>query len=148
MSYVLIVESPYYKSISDELLLGAKKELEEKKVQYKHVIVSGALEIPQAIAFAINSKNRNGHQAIIKFDGVIALGCVIRGETSHYEIVSVESARSIMSLAINNNIPIGNAILTVDSMEQAKVRAHHKGRNKGGDAAQACLNLINLKAIL
>ena len=140
MSYVLIVESPYYKSISDELLLGAKKELEEKKVQYKHVIVSGALEIPQAIAFAINSK--------MKFDGVIALGGVIRGETSHYEIVSVESARSIMSLAINNNIPIGNAILTVDSMEQAKVRADHKGRNKGGDAAQACLNLINLKAIL
>ncbi len=140
MSYVLIVESPYYKSISDELLLGAKKELEEKKVQYKHVIVSGALEIPQAIAFAINSK--------MKFDGVIALGCVIRGETSHYDIVSVESARSIMSLAINNNVPIGNAILTVDSMEQAKVRADHMGRNKGGDAAQACLNLINLKAIL
>ena len=137
MSYVLIVESPYYKSISDELLLGAKKELEEKKVQYKHVVVSGALEIPQAIAFAIDSK--------MNFDGVIALGCVIRGETSHYEIVSVESARSIMSLAIDNNIPIGNAILTVDSIEQAKIRADHMGRNKGGDAARACLNLINLK---
>jgi len=140
MSCILIVESPYYKAVSDELLLGAKKELEKNHVQCKHLIVSGALEIPQAVLLAINSK--------MKFDGVVALGCVIRGETSHYDIVSTESARALMNLAMDYNIPIGNAILTVDSMDQAKIRSDHKGYNKGGNAVRACLNLINLKVTL
>jgi len=135
-AHILIVEARYYDEISDELAAGAIDELEAQSATYERVEVPGALELPQALAFGLASGI---------FDGAVALGCVIRGETSHYDIVATESARMLMELAIGYGIPIGNGILTVDTREQALVRARKDGRNKGGDAASACLATLGVK---
>ncbi len=137
MKKILIVEARFYTKISDLLLQGAKAKLQEMKVEFDVVNVAGALEIPALIAIAAESK---------KYDGFIALGCVIRGETSHYDIVANESARGLMTLALEKKLAIGNGILTVENEAQALVRADIKQKDKGGFAVGACLQMIELKA--
>jgi len=140
MTRVLVVDARFYDEIADELLAGAEAELKRAGAEWEVVTVPGALEAPQAIALALQT-----HAA---FDGAVALGCVIRGETSHYDIVAGQSARALMDLAVTRGFPVGNGILTVDTAEQAKVRAGRNGRNKGGAAAAACLALIALRGRL
>lgn len=136
MPHIMIVQSPYYKDVSKHLLDGACVALDEGEASYEIFEVSGALEIPLAIKTGIDSK---------KFDGYIALGCVIRGETSHYDIVCNESARGISELALAHNVPIGNAILTCDTLGQAIVRADPEQKNKGADAVKAVFCLLDIK---
>jgi 6,7-dimethyl-8-ribityllumazine synthase len=141
---ILVVEGRYYEAIADALLAGAQRALEAAHVDYDVVTVPGALEIPQAIALALDAagKRKAG------YDGAVALGCVIRGETSHYDIVAGESARALMALGIEHGVPVGNGILTVDKEDQARVRADPDGQDKGGTAVRAALALVRLKRSL
>ncbi len=132
---LLIVASPYYSEICEQLRKGATQVCEAARVMYDVVQVPGALEIPQAIALAAKSG---------EYDGFVALGCVIRGETSHYETVCNDSSAGLMQLGLQGCC-IGNAILTVETIDQAVVRAQAAGQNKGGGAAEAALHLITLK---
>jgi 6,7-dimethyl-8-ribityllumazine synthase len=135
--HVLIVEARFYEHISDALIDGAMHMLDRERATYERVSVPGALEIPAAILFAKEAG---------RFDGYVALGCVIRGETSHYDIVCKESARGLQELALAHGLAIGNGILTVDNSSQAFARASRKEKDKGGAAAEACLRMIELKA--
>jgi 6,7-dimethyl-8-ribityllumazine synthase len=137
---ILIVESGYYEDIADTLLAGARRMLDAAKAAFDVVTVPGALEIPQAVAIALAAAR--GAKA---YDGVVALGCVIRGETSHYDIVAAESARALMDIGVTRGVPVGNGILTVDTEAQAQVRAGLDGGDKGGVAAAAALALVRLK---
>jgi 6,7-dimethyl-8-ribityllumazine synthase len=141
---ILIVEARFYADISDALLDGAVAALEKAGAKFDRVTVPGALEIPAAIRFAAKASEGSGKT----YDGFIALGCVIRGETYHFEVVSNESARGLTDLALHHGLCIGNGILTVENEEQAEVGAARDGQDKGGDAARACLALIDLKAHL
>jgi 6,7-dimethyl-8-ribityllumazine synthase len=136
---VLLVCSPYYKDITSNLIKGASDFLKSKSVDYKILNVPGALEIAPAIKLI---SDRSIKKPI--FDGYLALGCVIRGETYHFEIVANESSRALSDLSINYSIPIGNGILTVSNKEQAIVRSDPNQLNKGAGAAEACLSLINV----
>jgi len=136
---ILIIEAPFYQEIIDELVKGALAELERNGCQYERISVPGALEIPVALSMAIGAGLLGPRQ---RHQGVVALGCVIRGETSHYDIVAGESARALMEAGVEYALPVGNGILTVNSREQARVRADSKGKNKGGDAVRACLALL------
>jgi 6,7-dimethyl-8-ribityllumazine synthase len=140
---ILIVESGYYEDIADMLLEGAQRALDAEGVPYDVVTVPGALEIPQAIALALDSG-----WGVKPFHGVVALGCVIRGETSHYDIVAGESARALMEIGVGRAIPVGNGVLTVDTVAQAKARAARDKGDKGGTAAKAVLALVRLKRAL
>lgn len=131
---VLIVASPYYKDISDNQIAGAVAELDAAGATHELVHVPGALEIPSAIGIAERMSN---------FDGYVALGCVIRGETTHYDTVCNDSSRAIQLLGLQG-LCIGNGILTVETQKQAEVRADPKDQNKGGGAAAAALHLIAL----
>ena len=137
---ILIVESGYYEDIADTLLAGATRALDAAGAAYDVVTVPGALEIPQAIVIALDAAR--GAEA---YHGVVALGCVIRGETSHYDIVAGESARALMEIGVGRKIPVGNGILTVDTIVQAKVRAALDKGDKGGTAAKAALSLVRLR---
>ena len=137
---VLIVEARFYERIQDALLEGAKSALDAYEAEYDVVTVPGALEVPIAIAMADEAGQK---PAGVRYDGYVALGCVIRGETFHFEIVSTESARGIMALTLDG-LPVGNGILTVENHGQAAVRADPAGQNKGGGAADAALHLIAL----
>ncbi|MEX0589592.1 MAG: 6,7-dimethyl-8-ribityllumazine synthase [Xanthobacteraceae bacterium] len=137
---ILVVEARFYEPIADELLDGALARLESAKVEVKRLQVPGALEIPVAAAIALDDAVRAGKP----FDGLVALGCVIRGETSHYDIVAGESARALMDLAVARRLPVGNGILTVDSEAQALARAKQSEGDKGGAAAAAALALVRL----
>jgi 6,7-dimethyl-8-ribityllumazine synthase len=139
--HVLIVESGYYEDIADMLLEGARRALDAAGAAYDVVTVPGALEIPQAIAITLDGASGAYH-------GVVALGCVIRGETSHYDIVAGESARALMDIGVGRRIPVGNGILTVDTAAQAKARAALDQGDKGGTAAKAVLSLLRLKRSL
>ena len=130
---VAIVGSPYYKSIYDNLLNGTVSELSVHNINVEIINVEGALEIPTAISLV--KKN---------FDGFIALGCVIRGETSHYDIVAENSAKALSQLGLDG-ICIGNGILTVDNIEQAEERSDPKLKNKGKDVAKALISLLLIK---
>ena len=132
---VLIVVAPYYADITNLLLEGALNQLKSANITTEILKIPGALEIPPAIKLA-----REKHP----YDGYVALGCVIRGETIHFEIVAGESARGIMKLGLNG-FCIGNGILTVENMQQALARANPNEGNKGGEAAEATLRLIALK---
>ncbi len=147
-AHILIVEAPYYAEIAGLLLKGATAELEAAGASYEVVQVPGALEIPQALGAAVQAE-RIGLLADESdgpiFDGVIALGCVIRGETSHYDIVCNNANHWLMDLAMTEEVPVGNAILTVDTEAQAIARANAGANGKGGDAAKACLQLIALQ---
>src|SRR5262252_8804668 len=140
---IVIVESGYYEDIADMLLEGAKRALDAAQAAYDVVTVPGALEIPQAIAIALD-----GASGGETYHGVVALGCVIRGETSHYDIVAGESARAVMEIGVGRGIPVGNGILTVDTEAQAKARAALDKGDKGGAAAKAALSLVRLKRAL
>ena len=142
--HVLIVESRFYDNISDELLSGATRVLDAAGVRYDRVTVPGTLEIPAGIAIAIDAARRRR----APYDGVVALGCVIKGDTYHFEIVSNESARALMDLAVKERLAIGNGILTVDNEAQAHARARVEEGDKGGDAARAALTMIALKHTL
>ena len=132
----LIIEAKFYNNISDILVDGAIKQLDLHKFKYERLEVPGALEIPAAIAMAA----RTGFYA-----GFIALGCVIRGETSHYDTVSNESARGLMQLACERYLAIGNGIITVENREQALARASVSGKDKGGAAALAAIKMYSIK---
>jgi 6,7-dimethyl-8-ribityllumazine synthase len=137
---ILIVESDYYEDIADTLLAGATRALEAAHATFDVVTVPGALEIPQAIALVLDAAR--GAKA---YDGVVALGCVVRGETSHYDIVAGESARALMDIGVARTIPVGNGILTVDTAAQARARSALEKGDKGGTAARAALALVRLK---
>jgi len=138
---ILVVEAPYYEGIANALFAGAKRVLDAAQVEYEVETVPGALEIPQAIVIALDAASKRK----TPYDGVIALGCVIRGETSHYDIVAGESARAIMDIAVARGVPIGNGILTVNTEEQAWARARLDGQDKGAAAADAVLSLVRIK---
>lgn len=141
---ILIVEARFYENISDGLLDGAAAALEKAGATFDRIAVPGALEIPAAVLFAAKASEGAGKT----YDGFVALGCVIRGETYHFEVVSNESARGLVDLALQHGLCIGNGILTVETEEQAMDRARREGQDKGGDAARACLALIDLKSRL
>jgi 6,7-dimethyl-8-ribityllumazine synthase len=138
---ILVVEARYYDDISDLLLRGTKRVLKDAQATFDLVTVPGALEIPAAIMIGLHAAAAREQP----YDGVVALGCVIRGETSHYDIVAGESARAIMDISIALDMPVGNGILTVDTDAQARARARQSGQDKGGGAARAALTLVRLK---
>jgi len=137
---ILIIEARYYEGISDSLLEGAIAALQKSGATITKLVVPGALEIPHAIAFA-----EAGAQT---FDGYVALGCVIRGETTHYDYVCEESARALMDLAVNKCLAIGNGIITVENEDQAWARAKMDKKDKGGFAANAVLKMISVRKAL
>jgi 6,7-dimethyl-8-ribityllumazine synthase len=138
---ILIVEARFYEEISDALLDGAVRALEAAGVAFARISVPGALEIPAAIAMTLEAAEHGGES----YDGVVALGCVIRGETRHFEIVASESARGLMDLAVARRLPVGNGILTVENHAQARARASAEEGDKGGDAARAALTMLRIK---
>lgn len=138
---VLIVEARFYDDIADELLAGATAALSNAGATYEIVTVPGALEVPIAAAIALDAAAHAGRP----YDAVVALGCVVRGETYHFEIVAGESSRALMDLGVARKVPVGNGILTVETDEQAWVRARVSDGDKGGGAAKAALALLRLK---
>jgi 6,7-dimethyl-8-ribityllumazine synthase len=136
MSHICIVVATFYEDLAEELVRGATAHIKESGSTYDTVEVPGAFEIPAAVAMAIEGG---------KYNGYVALGCVIRGETTHYDYVCAESARGLNDLAVECLAPIGYGILTVENEAQAKVRAAVKHGNKGRDAAEACLRMIAIK---
>lgn len=137
---ILVIEARFYGKISDALLEGALEVLQKAKVEVTKVTVPGALEIPHVISMAEAAKSG--------FDGYVALGCVIRGETTHYDYVCQESARAIMDLAVNQQLAIGNGIITVENENQAWARASKDKKDKGGFAANATLKMIKIRSEL
>jgi len=135
--HVLLVEAPYYTHIADQLRKGAEHALAAAGATHEIISVPGAFEIPAAIGLVARASDR--------FDGFIALGCVIRGETTHYDHICAESARGLQDLAARDGLAIGYGILTVENEAQAVARASAERRDKGGEAVRACLALVNLK---
>jgi len=138
---ILIVEARFYDDLADALLEGATDALKARGVQYDVVTVPGALEVPGAIAAA---EEAGRYPTAPRYDGYVALGCVIRGETYHFEVVSDQSAAGLMTLSIKG-LSIGNGILTTEDEDQAWARARLSEGDKGGGAARACLEMIALK---
>ncbi len=133
---ILIAEARFYNALADALVEGAIHVLEEAGCQYERVQVPGVLEIPVAIAYAAQTG---------KYDGYVALGVVIRGETTHYDIVCGESARGLMDLGVRDGLAIGNGIQTVENEQQAWARCNRSDKDKGGGAAKAALALLGLR---
>ncbi len=133
--HILLIEAPYYTDIAAAQLQGAMAVLDAAGVETTRITVPGALEIPAAIKFALTGN----------WDGYVTLGCVIRGETSHYDIVCNECARGVQNLAIEHGLAIGFGVLTVEDEEQAWVRAKQSEMDKGGETARACLAMIELR---
>ncbi len=140
---VLLVEAKYYEDVAEELAQGAIEYLSAQGVDYERLTVPGAFEIPAAIRMA--TRALDFHSANRRFAGFIALGCVIRGETSHYDYVCGESARKLQDLACEQTLAIGFGILTCETKEQAWARAARDQKNKGREAAKACLDMIEIK---
>lgn len=138
---VLVIEARFYEDIAHGLLQGAKACLDRAGAHYDVITVPGALEIAPALAIALDAAISQGKA----YDAVVALGCVIRGETGHYDIVAFESARALTELGTARRLPLGNGILTVENSEQAKARADVSGLDKGGAAAVAALTVLKLK---
>lgn len=141
--HIMIVEARFYDDLADELVKGAVGALEAVGATYEIFQVPGALEIPAAIQFSVRSMDFYSGRR--RFDGYVALGCVIRGETTHYDYVCQESAHGLAQLSLNHTLAIGNGILTTENYEQAWARAAVNQKNKGGFAANACLQMIELK---
>lgn len=139
--HLLIIEARFYEELSDALLDGAKAALDEAGATYDVVTVPGALEIPAVISFALDGAENDGTD----YDGYVALGTVIRGETYHFDIVANESCRALTDLAVGDSLAIGNGILTVENEEQAWARARRTDKDKGGFAARAALTMIALR---
>lgn len=140
-AHLLIVEARFYDDLADALLAGARAALEAAGATCDVVTVPGALEIPAAISFALDAAENGGTD----YDGFVALGCVVRGETYHFEIVANESSRALMDLAVDEAVAIGNGILTVENDAQAWARARQEEGDKGGFAARAALVMIALR---
>ena len=139
--HLLIIEARFYDDLADTLLEGAKAALDEAGATYDVVTVPGALEIPAVISFALDGAEEGGTE----YDGFVALGTVIRGDTYHFDIVANESSRGLMDLAIDESLAIGNGILTTENEEQAWTRARKSEGDKGGFAARAALSMIALR---
>jgi 6,7-dimethyl-8-ribityllumazine synthase len=139
MKKILIIQALFYPHISKMLLDGALEEIKQKNYEYEIIDVPGVFEIPATISFA--KENR-------KYDGYVALGCVIRGKTTHYDYVCKESARGLNDLAIKEKLAIGYGIITVENEEQAIERADKNQKNKGGFAAKTCIEMIGIKTKL
>jgi 6,7-dimethyl-8-ribityllumazine synthase len=142
--HLLIVDARFYEDLADELVQGATAALDSAGATYDRVSVPGAFEIPTALSMALDAAETVGTE----YDGFVLLGCVIRGETSHYDIVAGESARAIMDIAVAEALAVGNGILTVENGDQAWKRARVGEGNKGGAAAEAALAMIALRAKL
>lgn len=140
--HVLILEARFYPDIADELVCGAIAALEAAGATHDRLEVPGAFEIPAAISLAATARREDGRS---QYDAFLALGCVIRGETSHYDYVCGESARGLMDLAVHRGLAIGYGILTVENREQAMARASIDGKNKGRDTAEAALRMCELR---
>ena len=140
-AHLLIIEARFYDDLSDALLDGAKAAFDAAGATYDVVTVPGALEIPAVISFALDGAEEGGSE----YDGFVALGTVIRGETYHFEIVAGESSRALMDLAVRESIAVGNGILTTENEEQAWTRARKSEGDKGGFAARAALTMIALR---
>ena len=143
--HILIVEARFYNDIADALLKGATDALTDAGATWELVTVPGALEIPAAISMALDGMDEGG----TRYDGFVALGTVIRGETYHFDIVANESSRALMDLSVSESLPIGNGILTVENRDQAWTRATlHDGpgeKDKGGFAARAALTMLDIR---
>ena len=139
--HLLIIEARFYAEISDDLLRGATSAIEAAGATHERITVPGALEIPAALSMALDAMERGA----IQFDGVVCLGCVIRGETKHFDIVAEQSASALMDLAMDEALALGNGILTVENDEQAWARARIGELNKGGAAAEAALAMVALR---
>ncbi|MEY3552840.1 MAG: hypothetical protein RL735_1188 [Pseudomonadota bacterium] len=137
---LLVVEARFYDDIGEMLLAGARRAAAEAGASVDLLSMPGALEIPAAIAIACDAAKAAGKP----YDGAVALGCVIRGETYHFEIVAGESSRALMDLSVARKLPLGNGILTVENEHQAIVRADPQQGDKGGDAVRAALTLVAL----
>jgi len=142
--HLLIVEARFYDHIADHLLAGAKAHLDAAGATYDVVTVPGALEIPAAITFALMGADAGRRE----YEGFVALGCIIRGETYHFDIVANESCRAVMDLTTTEGLAIGNGILTVENEDQALDRAQPDRKNKGGGAAETALAMIALRTQL
>jgi 6,7-dimethyl-8-ribityllumazine synthase len=140
-AHLLIIEARFYEDINDELLRGAVAAIERAGATYETITVPGALEVPAALSMALEAKERGSRH----FDGVVCLGCVIRGETKHFDIVSEQSARGLVDLASDEGLALGNGILTVENEAQAWARARVSEANKGGAAADAALVMVALR---
>ena len=139
---ILIVEARFYTELADELRRGAEAALSAAGAQADVLAVPGALEIPGVISVAEEAGHR---PAGVRYDGYVALGTVIRGETYHFEVVADQSARGIMDLTVNRRLAIGNGVLTVETEAQAWARARRGEGDKGGGAARACLQMIAVR---
>ena len=139
--HLLIVEARFYDDLADELLQGAVQVLERAGASYERVTVPGALEIPAAVRMALQAMENE----TANYDAFVVLGCVTRGETYHFNIVSDQSARAIMDLAVDHGLALGNGILTVENDDQAWARARVSEQNKGGAAAEAALAMLALR---
>lgn len=140
-AHILIIEARYHDGLADALLEGAKAALDEAGATYDIVTVPGSLEIPAVISFALDAAEAGGTD----FDGFVALGCVIRGDTYHFDIVANESSRALMDLSVAESLAIGNGILTTENEEQAWIRARRTEGDKGGFAARTALTMIALR---
>ena len=140
---IMIVEARFYEDIADEMVVGAIAALEEAKAEFERFTVPGAFEIPAAIKFGMRAMDFDSNRR--RFDCYIALGCVIRGETTHYDYVCGESARGLMDLATRYSLALGYGILTCENRNQAWARASRDGGDKGAFAANTCLEMIAMK---
>jgi 6,7-dimethyl-8-ribityllumazine synthase len=141
--HILVVEARFYEDIADALYEGARAELDAAGVTHERVSVPGVFEIPAVIRMAVRSMDFFAGRR--RFDGYVTLGCVIRGETTHYDYVCGESARKLQDLACEHTLAMGYGILTCENIEQARIRAAVDQKNKGGDSAQACLAMLDVK---
>jgi len=141
--HIMVVESRFYEDVAALLLKGAKAALEKAGVTYDVHAVPGALEIPAAILYAVKSLNFDAVRR--RYDGYVVLGCVLKGETMHDEVVAMSSARSLQELTLQHTLAIGNGILTCMTRDQAIDRADPARQDRGGASARACLRLIELK---
>lgn len=140
---VLIVQSSYYDDVAALLLQGAVAVLKRAEVTHEIIDVPGSFEIPTAIGYAVKAMAFDVEAR--RFDGYIALGCILRGETHHDKIIGEQSARGLMEIAMRHTLAVGNGILTCDTHEQALKRAQPDGFDRGGAAAETCLRMIELK---
>ncbi len=138
---ILVITARFYDDIADELVAGATAVLQAAGARIDHIDVPGVLEIPAALAMALYAGEEGG----VDYDGFVILGCVIRGETSHYDIVAVQSARAIMDMVTEECLALGNGILTVENRDQAWARAAVDDKNKGGAAAEAAMAMIEVR---
>lgn len=143
MTRVLVVEARFYDHIADGLLQGAVAELAKAGVEYKRIVVPGILEIPAAVALTLRAIEQG--TVLDHYDGFVALGCAIRGESEHFHHVCTESMRALQDLAVAHCLAVGNGILTVHNEKQALDRSTPERKNMGGQAARACLRMIELK---